>query len=159
VRVSTITVTFRADEVTALLSLCASIQGRPPGLHATTVHDASQAILRLADVECNDSDPEEVRVLPIPAWVCQALVGLSRLDETLAVRRRADAARTIGSGPSRPKRSPQRNTRAQSARSTPAVSADRAADVAAAGQRTAVVADPSGACQSGVALPVTVDAD
>jgi hypothetical protein len=157
VRVSTITVTFRVDEVTALLSLCASIQGRPPGLPAATVHDAAHAILRLAGVERDDPDPQDARAIHIPIWVCQSLVELSRLDETLAARRRAEAAMAVGSGPSRPKRSPQSNTRAQPARSTPVESADRAADVAAAGQHTGAVADPSSACQSDVVSPVTVD--
>jgi hypothetical protein len=155
--VSTITITFRVDEVTALLSLCACIQQRPSGLPPATVHDAAQAILRLAGVERDDPDPQDARAIHIAGWVCQSLVELSRLDETLTARRRAEAATAVSSGPSRPKRSPQSTTRAQPARSTPAESADRGADVAAAGQRTAVVADPSSACQSDVAPPVTVN--
>jgi hypothetical protein len=157
VRVSTITVTFRAEEVAALLSLCASIQRRPSDLPPATVHDAAHAILRLAGVERDDPDPQDAQAIHMPIWVCQCLVR-SRFDEMLTARRRAEAATPVGSGASRPKPSHQRTTRAQLAQSTAAVSGvDGAADVAAAGQHTAAVADPSGACQSDVVPPETVD--
>jgi type IV secretory pathway ATPase VirB11/archaellum biosynthesis ATPase len=72
--------------VAALLSLCAYIQRRLPGLPAATVHDAAQAILRLAASRATILFPQDARAIHIPAWVCQSLVELSRLDETLQAR-------------------------------------------------------------------------